>query len=56
MPNHGYCKNCWWEQYGKCYFHMNRVNDRDYCPDYTNRKKHKDTLADWIEKNNIDNL
>lgn len=53
MPNHGYCKDCWWEQYGKCYFHMTNVSERDYCPDYNRRENNKDTLDYWIRKNKM---
>lgn len=54
MANHGYCKNCWWQKWGKCYFNMKRVSANDYCPDYANRKNCKDNLDDWIKDNNIE--
>ena len=55
MPNHGYCKNCWWwkslnaampleSEIGQCYMHSvgghkEYLSERSYCPDYYNRKK-----------------
>lgn len=52
--NHGYCKNCWWYLSGRCYMHMTHVTERDYCPDYMNRIKEKDSLINWIFENDID--
>lgn len=54
MANHGYCKNCWWYLNNGCYMQMVRVTERDYCPDYTNRKNHKDNLFDWITEKKIE--
>lgn len=65
MPNHGYCKNCWWwlpvekECTGVChmqsagYTHWTKENS--YCPDYINRKKgnKKETIEEWIFKNKL---
>ena len=54
--NHGYCKNCWWYKDSICYMTSNlqmglimRVKDDSYCPDYTNRRKEKESLDDFIK-------
>lgn len=55
MPNHGYCKNCWWwkslhvampleSERGQCYMysvgeHREYTSENSYCSDYCNRKK-----------------
>ena len=49
MPNHGYCKNCWWwkpkdDIKGICYMQSycsftKETSSNSYCPDYLNRKK-----------------
>lgn len=60
MANHGYCKNCWWWKeyypfFGKCYMHKSDIEKytitkyNDYCPDYFNRKKEKESLDDFIK-------
>lgn len=61
MPNHGYCKNCWWwNRTGKTIGHcimqsyypdaMHVADENSYCPDYINRekenKKQKHTLEE----------
>lgn len=56
MPNHGYCKKCWWHKGGICYMQGVRTKDDSYCPDYANRDKlnKKGTLdnllKEWKEK------
>lgn len=62
MPNHGYCKNCWWwnrtgKTTGNCImqsyspYAMHRADENSYCPDYINRekanKKNKETLEEF---------
>jgi hypothetical protein len=68
MPNHGYCKNCWWwnrtgKTTGHCimqsYSCVNMViaDENSYCPDYVNRekytKKHKETLEEFCINTNL---
>ena len=56
MPNHGYCKKCWWHKGGICYMQGVRTQNDSYCPDYANRDKlnKKGTLdnllREWKEK------
>lgn len=52
MPNHGYCRNCWWHKDGICYMQFVYTKDDSYCPDYVNRNKlnKKGTLDDLITK------
>ena len=56
MPNHGYCRNCWWHKDGICYMQGVKTNDDSYCPDYANRNKLnkegtiEDLLREWDEK------
>ena len=56
MPNHGYCKNCWWHKDGICYMQIVKTRDDSYCPDYANRNKlNKEStldslLMEWKEK------
>lgn len=62
MPNHGYCKNCWWwnrteKTTGHCIMQscsssaMHVSDENSYCPDYINRerytKKYKQTLEEF---------
>ena len=58
--NHGHCKNCWWwkEYYpcwGKCYMQSSDegkytiTEENNYCPDYCNRRKEKESLDDFIK-------
>ena len=64
MPNHGYCKRCWWwksvtDNKGICYMqsagHCRLTKDNDYCPDYLNRKKgdKERTLDEWLVSTKI---
>ena len=59
MPNHGYCKNCWWHKDGICYMQCVKTNDYSYCPDYVNRNRFNKEwtidglLKEWKEKNRI---
>lgn len=68
MPNHGYCKNCWWwNRTGKTTGHcimqscspdtMVRADEDSYCPDYVNRernnKRDKKTLEEFCRDTNI---
>ena len=59
MPNHGYCKNCWWwkpidQNKGICYMQSTGYNyyteENAYCPDYNNRKNGNKTgtLDEWL--------
>ena len=56
MPNHGYCKNCWWHKDGICYMQCVKTNDYSYCPDYVNRNRFNKEwtidglLKEWKEK------
>ncbi len=52
MPNHGYCRNCWWYKDGICYMQFVYTKDDSYCPDYVNKNKlnKKGTLDDLITK------
>lgn len=56
MPNHGYCKNCWWHKDEICYMQGVKTQDDSYCPDYANRNKlNKEgtlnsLLMEWEEK------
>ena len=62
MPNHGYCKNCWWWKkyypgFGKCYMRNSDkerytiTKEKGYCPDYSNHKKEKGLSLDDFIKN-----
>ena len=59
--NHGHCKNCWWwkeyyPRWGKCYMQSSDegrytiTEENNYCPDYCNRRKEKESLDDFIKK------
>lgn len=61
MPNHGYCKNCWWwnrtgKTMGNCMMHsysrdaMVRADENSYCPDYINREKHNKKRKETLEE------
>ena len=56
MPNHGYCKKCWWYKGGICYIQGVRTQDDFYCPDYASRNKLNkkgmldNLLKEWKEK------
>lgn len=50
MPNHGYCKKCWWwnrinKTTGHCIMQSYSVDtmvvsdENSYCPDYINRER-----------------
>lgn len=61
MPNHGYCKNCWWWKeiaydMGTCYMQPLDIGYKEtkitsYCSDYLNRKKgnKKETLENFLK-------
>lgn len=68
MPNHGYCKNCWWwNRTGKTTGHcimqsyspdaMHNADENSYCPDYVNRERHnkkgKETLEEFCRSANL---
>ena len=68
MPNHGYCKNCWWwNRTGKTTGHsimqsyspdaMHKADEDAYCPDYVNRertnKRDKKTLEEFCLDANL---
>lgn len=68
MPNHGYCKNCWWwnrteKTTGHCIMSsyspdaMVRADEDSYCPDYVNRERHnkkcKETLEEFCKSTNL---
>lgn len=64
MPNHGYCKNCWWwnrtgKTIGRCMMYsysesICMAGENSYCPDYINRekgnKKQKQTLEEFCRE------
>ena len=68
MPNHGYCKNCWWwNRTGKITGHcimqsyspdaMHKADEDSYCPDYVNRERNntrgKETLEEFCIDTNL---
>ena len=59
MPNHGYCRNCWWHNHGICYMQGVKTQDDSYCPDYANRNKLnkegtlEDLLNEWKENGSM---
>lgn len=52
MPNHGYCKKCWWHKDGIFYMQGVKTQDDSYCPDYSNKDKldKKGTLDELLKE------